>query len=133
MNNVENLDTLLEYLQQEQENYFSDTNNLEQPLMDDYSYKQAKEEFDRVLGISADKLELVSVLSGKDYYFEYPNGDKMCIVIILFKVLNYIGNIQVSDNESKQLKFFALNDLPNMESRANAIIDKILDGSLKIN
>lgn len=27
-------------------------------------------------GISADKLELVSVLSGKDYYFEYPNGDK---------------------------------------------------------
>lgn len=57
----------------------------------------------------------------------------MCIVIILFKVLNYTGNIQVSDNESKQLKFFALNDLPNMESRANAIIDKILDGSLKIN
>lgn len=76
MNNVENLDTLLEYLQQEQENCFSDTNNLEQPLMDDYSYKQAKEEFDRVLGISADKLELVSVLSGKDYYFEYPNGIK---------------------------------------------------------
>lgn len=84
-------------------------------------------------GISADKLELVSVLSGKDYYFEYPNGDKMCTVIILFKVLNYTGNIKVSDNESKQLKFFALNDLPNMESRANAIIDKILDGSLKIN
>ena len=101
--------------------------------MDDYLYKQAKEEFDRVLGISTDKLELVSVLSGKDYYFEYPNGNKMCTVIILFKVLNYTGNIKVSDNESKQLKFFALNDLPNMESGANAIIDKILDGSLKIN
>lgn len=57
----------------------------------------------------------------------------MCTVIILFKVLNYTGNIKVSDNESKQLKFFALNDLPNMESKANSIIDKILDGSLKIN
>lgn len=97
--------------------------------IEETAIRELKEE----AGISADKLELVSVLSGKDYYFEYPNGDKMCTVIILFKVLNYTGNIKVSDNESKQLKFFALNDLPNMESRTNAIIDKILDGSLKIN
>ncbi len=97
--------------------------------IEETAIRELKEE----AGINADKLELVSVLSGKDYYFEYPNGDKMCTVIILFKVLNYTGNIKVSDNESKQLKFFALNDLPNMESRANAIIDKILDGSLKIN
>ena len=97
--------------------------------IEETAIRELKEE----TGISADKLELVSVLSGKDYYFEYPNGDKMCTVIILFKVLNYTGNIKVSDNESKQLKFFALNDLPNMESRVNAIIDKILDGSLKIN
>ena len=97
--------------------------------IEETAIRELKEE----AGISADKLELVSVLSGKDYYFEYPNGDKMCTVIILVKVLNYTGNIKVSDNESKQLKFFALNDLPNMESRANAIIDKILDGSLKIN
>ncbi len=97
--------------------------------IEETAIRELKEE----TGISADKLEFVSVLSGKDYYFEYPNGDKMCTVIILFKVLNYTGNIKVSDNESKQLKFFALNDLPNMESRANAIIDKILDGSLKIN
>lgn len=97
--------------------------------IEETAIRELKEE----AGISADKLELVSVLSGKDYYFEYPNGDKMCTVIILFKVLNYTGNIKVSDNESKQLKFFALNDLPNMESMANAIIDKILDGSLKIN
>lgn len=97
--------------------------------IEETAIRELKEE----TGISADKLELVSVLSGKDYYFEYPNGDKMCTIIILFKVLNYTGNIKVSDNESKQLKFFALNDLPNMESRANAIIDKILDGSLKIN
>lgn len=118
-------------------NLRTDTNTWEIPggsmelneTIEETAIRELKEE----AGISADKLELVSVLSGKDYYFEYPNGDKMCTVIILFKVLNYTGNIKVSDNESKQLKFFALNDLPNMESRANAIIDKILDGSLKIN
>ena len=83
-------------------------------------------------GITAENLELVDVLSGKEYYFEYPNGDKMCTVIVLFKVLNYTGTIKVSDNESKELKFFSLNDLPNMESRAKAIIDKIKDGTIKI-
>lgn len=72
------------------------------------------------------------MLSGKEYYFEYPNGDKMCTVIVLFKVLNYTGTIKVSDNESKELKFFSLNNLPNMESRAKVITDKIKNGMIKI-
>ena len=96
--------------------------------IEETAVRELKEE----AGINADKLELVTVLSGKDYYFEYPNGDKMCTVIVLFKVLNYVGEIKVSDNESKKLDFFALNNLPNMESRAKAIIDKILDGSIII-
>ena len=56
----------------------------------------------------------------------------MCTVIVLFKVLNYTGEVKVSDNESKKLEFFSLNNLPNMESRAKAIVDKILAGSIKI-
>ena len=84
-------------------------------------------------GINADGLELVTVLSGNDYYFEYPNGDKMCTVIVLFKVLNYTGEIKVSDNESKKLEFFSLSNLPTkIESRAKLIINKILDGMIII-
>lgn len=83
-------------------------------------------------GICADELELVTVLSGKEFYFEYPNGDKMCTVIVLFKVLNYNGIMKVSDNESKSLKFFPLTNLPTMESRAERIIQKILDQTIEI-
>ena len=83
-------------------------------------------------GITAESLELVDVLSGEDYYFEYPNGDKMCCVIVLFKVLNYSGEIRISDNESRALKFFSLNDLPETESRAKAILDKIRSGKITI-
>ena len=83
-------------------------------------------------GITADQLELVTVLSGNDFYFEYPNGDKMCTVIVLFKVLHYNGTLKVSDNESKALEFFPLTNLPVMESRAERIIQKILDKTIKI-
>ena len=96
--------------------------------IEETAVRELKEE----AGISADKLELVAVLSGDEYYFEYPNGDKMCTVIVLFKVLNYTGEIRVSDNESKQLKFFSLDALPNMESRAKTIVDKIKKGIIKI-
>lgn len=96
--------------------------------IEDTAVRELKEE----AGILAEQLELVTVLSGEEYFFEYPNGDKMCTVIVLFKVKNYVGEIKVSDNESKQLKFFALDNLPKMESRAKAIIDKILNGNIKI-
>ena len=96
--------------------------------IEETAIRELKEE----AGISAEELELVTVLSGKDYYFEYPNGDKLCTVIVLFKVKNYSGTVKVSDRESKELKFFALDKLPNMEKRAQAIIDKILNGSIKI-
>lgn len=83
-------------------------------------------------GITAESLELVDVLSGGDYYFEYPNGDKMCCVIVLFKVTNHSGEITVSDDESRELKFFPLSALPVLESRAKAILDGIKNGKIKI-
>lgn len=117
-------------------NLRTDTNNWGIPggsmelyeTIEETAIRELKEE----AGISAEELELVTVLSGKDYYFEYPNGDKLCTVIVLFKVKNYSGTVKVSDRESKELKFFALDKLPNMEKRAQRIIDKILNGSIKI-
>ena len=96
--------------------------------IEETAIRELKEE----TGISADNLELITVLSGDEYYFEYPNGDKMCTVIVLFKVLNYTGDIKVNDNESKKLEFFSLDNLPIMESRAQAIIDKIKNGIISI-
>jgi len=96
--------------------------------IEETAVRELKEE----AGICADELQLVTVLSGKDFYFEYPNGDKMCTVIVLFKVLNYTGTPKVTDNESKALKFFPLTNLPAMETRAERIIQKILDKTIKI-
>lgn len=96
--------------------------------IEETAIRELKEE----TGIRAEELELVTVLSGKEFYFEYPNGDKMCTVIVLFRVLNYNGTVKVSDSESKELKFFPLTDLPAMESRAEKIIQKILDKTIAL-
>ena len=45
--------------------------------IEDTAIRELKEE----AGIKADNLELVTVLSGNEYYFEYPNGDKMCTAL----------------------------------------------------
>ena len=96
--------------------------------IEETAIRELKEE----TNILADNLEFITILSGKDYYFEYPNGDKMCTVIVLFKVLNYNGEIKANDNESKQLKFFDIDNLPNMESRAKNILDLIKKGKINI-
>lgn len=117
-------------------NLRSDTNSWGIPGGSMELYEDIKETAIRELkeeaGIIANNLELVDVLSGKDYYFEYPNGDKMCTVIVLFKVIDYSGEVKVSDRESKELKFFPLTNLPYLESRAKSIIDKIISGEIKL-
>lgn len=96
--------------------------------IEETAIRELKEE----AGIEAQDLKLLGVLSGKEYYFEYPNGDKMCTVIVLFKVENYNGEIIINDEESKELKFFSLNNLPKMEKRAINIINKIKNGEIII-
>ena len=96
--------------------------------IEETAIRELKEE----TGITAAELELVTVLSGSDFNFEYPNGDKMCTVIVLFKVTNYSGELKVSDKESKALQFFPMTDLPVMESRAEKIISRILDKRIMI-
>ena len=77
-------------------------------------------------------MEIVTILSGKDYYYKYPNEDIVDCVIALFQVKNYSGELYINDEESKKLQFFSLDNLPELEPRAKAIIDKIKNGEIKV-
>ena len=96
--------------------------------LEECAIRELKEE----TNINVNDLELITVLSGKEYYFKYPNEDELDCVIALYKVLNYEGELNINDGESKQLKFFSLDNLPELESRAKAIIDKIKSGIIKL-
>lgn len=76
-------------------------------------------------GLQAENFELLTVLSGKDFYFKYPNGDELYSVVSLWLAKGVTGNLHINDDESHELKYFSLNNLPTMESRAAKIIEWI--------
>ncbi len=96
--------------------------------LEECAIRELKEE----TNINVNDLELITVLSGKEYYFKYPNEDELDCVIALYKVSNYAGELKINDGESRELKFFSLDNLPELESRAKAIIDKIKGGIIKL-
>lgn len=78
-------------------------------------------------GLQSKNFKLLTVLSGKDFYFKYPNGDELYSVVSLFLADGVTGNLHINDDESNELKYFSLNELPQMESRAEKIIEWIKD------
>ncbi len=96
----------------------------------------AKRELKEETNLDIIDLEMVKVLSGKDTYKEYPNGDKLYDITAIFVVKKYSGDLKVNDNESKKLEWFNVDNLPsNMTEYTKNYLLKyrdILGESLKI-
>jgi len=65
-------------------------------------------------GLSAGTLELLGLCSGEEYAFTYPNGDQIYNAAALFLCFEWTGEPTISDAESLELRFFALDDLPEI-------------------
>jgi 8-oxo-dGTP pyrophosphatase MutT (NUDIX family) len=82
----------------------------------------AKRELFEECGLTLEESKLLTVLSGSEYYFVYPNGDELHTVIVLFEALKVSGELSINDDESNELRYFNLSFLPILESRAQAVI-----------
>lgn len=76
-------------------------------------------------GLKAERFELLDVLSGKKLFFRYPNGDETYTVIVLYKAVGVSGVPRINDDESSRLEYFSVNALPELESRAEYVINRI--------
>ncbi len=72
--------------------------------------REVKEETN--LDILEDDLELIDIVSGPSRRNEYPNGDVVINNTALYCVKKYTGELKW-DLESKEMKFFDLDKLPN--------------------
>lgn len=73
----------------------------------------AKRELQEETGLIIEEAKLIEVLSGKDTFREYPNGDQLYDITAVYEVRKYHGTLKIGDDESKELKWFQLDQLPN--------------------
>ena len=71
----------------------------------------AKRELFEETGLTAERLELFGIFSGKDMHYIYPNGDEVSNIDIVYICRDYTGTLRRQENEVEELKFFALNEI----------------------
>lgn len=70
--------------------------------------------------------ELMGIYTGKNFYCEYPNEDKIYDVLCVFLVQEYEGNLQKDEEEVTELKWFDLENLPKEINSSDGLIIKDL-------
>ena len=80
--------------------------------------REIKEETN--LHIEAKDLKLIDIVSGKSRMRKYPNGDVVINNTPLYYINKYSGNLKC-DEESKEMKFFALNNLPQNQHDSDLV------------
>jgi len=71
--------------------------------------REVKEETN--LDVLEENLELIDIVSGSSRRNDYPNGDVVINNTALYCIRNYSGELKW-DSESKEMKFFDLDNLP---------------------
>lgn len=80
--------------------------------------REIKEETN--LDVSEEDLELIDMVSGSSRRNDYPNGDVVINNTALYCVRNYSGELKW-DSESKNMKFFHLDNLPEKQNDPDLI------------
>ncbi|KKI91383.1 NUDIX hydrolase [Bacillus sp. SA1-12] len=83
----------------------------------------AKREAFEETALRVKDLELFGIYSGEKCFVQYPNGDKVFSVQIIFKAKQYTGELKQKDIESREHRFFRKTELPsNLNPRQRSFI-----------
>ncbi len=72
----------------------------------------ARREVREETGLEIGELTFFKILSGKEYFWEYPNGDQVFPVSLVYATNDLYGSLQPDGVEGSEVKFFSLHDLP---------------------
>ncbi len=73
----------------------------------------AKREVFEETGLTIENLKLLNVHSGSNYYLKAPNGDELYSATAVYYTKDFNGTIKIDYSESKDMKYFALDNLPS--------------------
>ncbi|KHF38731.1 NUDIX hydrolase [Halalkalibacter okhensis] len=85
----------------------------------------ARREILEETGLTVGEMTLYNVFSGKEFYFQYPNGDEVYNVIVTFLSKDVSGTLQ-ADHEGYDLRYFDLDSLPeDMIPTSRRMLEKL--------
>jgi len=87
--------------------------------IDEVVEEAAKRELYEETGLIAHSLELLGVFSGEELHYIYPNGDEISCIDITYICKNYTGEAKADHIESREVKFFPIDNLPENISPGN--------------
>lgn len=89
--------------------------------LEDTAIRETKEE----TNLRIENLTFLGTTSGKDCYIEFPNGDRAYFITIGYYTKTYTGEMKVDNVETKELRFFSYETLPdNIPKSHRIMIDK---------
>ncbi|KKI92964.1 NUDIX hydrolase [Bacillus sp. SA1-12] len=89
----------------------------------------AKREVFEETGLTVSHLELFEIYSGEQCFVQYPNGDKVFSVQVIFISKQYKGKLKQVDIESSEHRFFGKADFPvHINPRQKAFIHDWAEG-----
>ncbi|WP_088832313.1 NUDIX hydrolase [Paenibacillus tyrfis] len=86
----------------------------------------ARRELLEEAGITIGELELIDVFSGPQNFIKAPNGDEFYVVTIAYSTRSFTGQPFINDAESLDLKFFDLQEVPELVKSHRVILERFL-------
>lgn len=85
----------------------------------------ARRELYEEAGLKSNDLKFICMLSGKDMYYKYPNGDEIYNLVAVYETRDYYGKPTIHDDEGLELKYFDLGEsLSDLNEMARTILTK---------
>ena len=72
----------------------------------------ARREVWEEVGLSIDRLTLFNVYSGKEQFYQYPNGDQIYDVCIVYWTRDFQGELKFDTEEVLNQRYYAIDCLP---------------------
>ena len=84
--------------------------------------------------LQIEELSLFHVFSGPELFYQYPNGDEVYNVSVVYKTSKVKGRIKISSKEHMEWNFFPLDNLPdNVSPPIKTILANYISNNFQIN
>lgn len=87
----------------------------------------ARRELREEMGLEADEMEFLTVNSGPEAHYIYPNGDEVDNVEIVYVCRKYHGEIRRQEEEMEELRFFSIDALPEISPPIRPVMRAYLE------